>query len=81
MSREVAILGGERHDASVHHLAVPDELNLTQARARHREWLQSIYYPQLQAGMKPRYVSFVTWLLEREHCWKSDKVEEFWEDE
>lgn len=66
--RQVAILGGcDWADASIDHLSVPDELDLNEACATHREWVRDVYGQSYRPGglRNVMYIDFVTWLRTR----------------
>ena len=64
MTKITAILGGcDWYDASVHHLVIPDDMNLDQQKADLKKWYKEVYYPSFHQEKREKYYTFVEWLI------------------
>ena len=72
--------GGDWTDASVDHLLIPSDLNLSEAKKQYRAWYQDVYVPNIAAG---GFLTFAEYL--KQHCGAHDPdtgdIEIFDEDE
>lgn len=80
----VALMGGgDWTDASVDHLAVPDDLDLETAKKAHSAYYVNTYWPALMEEKKPKPESFslAEWLCKHHGARKTTEkeIEEYWE--
>ena len=55
--------GGDWADASVEYLVLPEGCDATQALEDWRIWYNKQYKPAFREGKKPKYLTFVEWLI------------------
>ena len=66
MSKLVGVLGGgDWTDASVTHLVIPDDMDLSQQKINYNRWYKNVYVPSLREPSKrcENFYSFTQWLI------------------
>lgn len=70
--------GGDWYDASCEHLAIPDGMDLENEHRKHAEWYAK-YWRDLDNGKKPKYFTFIEWLI-KNGARKATEIEEFFDN-
>lgn len=72
--------GGDWNDASVDHLAVPDDMDLAGMKALYDVWYRDEFAPAQKAGTPIDFVTFPQYLQQQGARPTTDtEIEEFWD--
>jgi hypothetical protein len=75
-----AIVSGTCYDCSCDHLVLPEGMNIEEQKRLWRNWYNEYYCPQLSAGQRPKFTSFVDFLIENGAKRPTDEQLTVWED-
>ena len=57
--------GGDWADASAEYLVLPDGMDIETEHAAYRVWYRTEYFPAVDAGKNPKFVTLYEWLKQK----------------